>query len=100
MAEETKIEDTSKKPEKSEAFFYINDNVMDYNFSDFVKVHTYQRGMLFSFGKWCPEKGKFALFNEILIPYEVADSLGKLILKSIQDLTDKGLIRFEEVKGD
>jgi hypothetical protein len=80
--------------------FYFSESVHDYDFSDFVKVHAYARGMLFTLGKWCPEKGKFGFFREVLVPYEVADSLANIIQKSIKDLTDKGLLQKAEEKSE
>ncbi len=81
-------------------YFYLNEEVLDYDFADYVKVRSFPRGFILSFGKWHPEKKKYGLFEEILLPFEIAHALGKIIDKQINELKDKGLLEIREMKED
>ncbi len=92
----TKTGKKIKKPDKSKESFYINENVLNYDFSDFVKINSSPRGLIFAFGNWCPEKKKFGIFKEILLPFDVAEALSKIINNQMKELEDLNLI--EKVK--
>ena len=69
---------------------YLNDQVKDYSFAEFVKLRSGPRGMLFSFGKGHPEG--IVIFKEIMLPYDVAATLSGIITDQLQHLQDEGLI--------
>lgn len=97
-----KVKDKSNAPsrEKSEEFYYIGENVEKYDFSDFVKIGSFPRGIVFSFGQWNAEKGQFGIFKEILLPFEVAESLSKIVESHIKELEKKGLLIKANLKAE
>lgn len=76
-------------------YCYLDDRVKDYAFSEFVKLRSGPRGMLLSFGKGHPELGKQVIFQEILLPYEVAASLSDIIAAQLDQLKAAGLIEIK-----
>lgn len=51
---------------------YASEEVKNFAFSDYVKLRTGPRGMLFSFGKRHPDDKKITIYDEMLIPLDVA----------------------------
>ncbi len=94
MANKTNKEakDNPKQMAKPE-FEYINEDVKNYAYSDYVRLNSFPRGMLLSFGKMRPEDGKFIVFQEILLPFEVAVSLSTIIKVQIDELISKGALK-------
>lgn len=81
---------------------YLNEAVQDYDSSDFVRVSSFPRGMLLAFGKSRPNSDKFMIFKEIVLPFEVAKSLGDVITKQFERLISDGIITVDgvsELKG-
>ncbi len=89
---------SSQKKADQQKYFYVDEGVGNYDYSDFVKLDAFPRGIKLSFGKWYPDKKKFGLFREILLPFDVADALKNVIEKQIADLVDKGLLEIKEGK--
>ena len=77
---------------------YINETVRDYSFSNFVRLTTNQTGMLFSFGKIHPKESKILIFDEILLPFEVAESLSRIIRDQFEKLQKQGLVELIPAK--
>jgi len=77
---------------------YSTESVVDYSFSNFVRVTANQSGMLLSFGKIHPQAGKIIVFDEILLPFEVALSLSKIIQNQFENLKKDGLIELIPAK--
>ena len=90
----TKKDKSEKKEEKN--YFYFNQPGQNQEFSDFVRVSSYPRGILLSFGRFTPEEQKFAIFEEILLPFDTADALGAIIRNHMKELEDKGVIERAE----
>lgn len=85
----------AKKQEKP--YFYIGLPGQYQEFSDFVRVNSSPRGIVLSFGRWTPEQEKFAVFEEILLPFDTADALSTIIRTHIQELEKKGVIKRVDV---
>lgn len=85
----------SKKPSKKAQpkISYLDESVKDYDFSDYVKITSMPRGMILSFGKWIPENKEYCLFHEVLLPFEVAESLSNIIQRQLKELVESGKIK-------
>lgn len=81
---------------KSEDFFYLSDEVRNFAFSDYVRINSYPRGLVLSFGKRHPEDGKYILFQEILLPFDVAVALREIIGEQIDNLVSRGLLEIRK----
>lgn len=81
-------------------YCYLDDRVKDFAFAEFVKLRSGPRGMLFSFGKGHPELGKVVIFQEILLPFEVAASLSNIIVAQLDQMKTAGLIEVRPIKDD
>lgn len=77
-------------------YFYFDEKVKDFIYSDFVRINSSQRGMLFSFGKVHPELDKVVIINEVLLPLDVAFSLKRIIEDHIGKYVKEGVIQIEE----
>jgi hypothetical protein len=89
----------TKKPseeKKAEESLYLNEDVRNFAFSDYVRIKSYPRGLLFSFGKRHPEDQKYILFEEILLPFDVAVALQKIIGEQIDYLVSRGLLEIRK----
>jgi len=75
---------------------YLDDQVKDFSFAEFVKLQSGPRGMLFSFGKGHPEVGNIVIFKEIMLPYDVAATLSGIIASQLEQLKAEGLIEIHE----
>ncbi|RKX32792.1 MAG: hypothetical protein DRP46_00420 [Candidatus Zixiibacteriota bacterium] len=87
-----------KKPENEDNYDYVDKAVCNYSISDFVRISSFPRGMLLSFGKSHPQKDKFLIFKEILLPFDIAASLSKIIKEHLDKLRDDGLLEVVEIK--
>jgi len=87
-----KANSKSIRIEKAE---YLNEEVKNFDFADYVRVKSYPRGMLLTFGKAHPGEQKFVFFKEIMIPYDVVLSLQKIIIDQIDGLTEQGILKIE-----
>jgi hypothetical protein len=92
---DTKKEKTEKKESaiKENKDFYLTNDAKNWDYSDYVKVSTSPRGMILSFGKFVLADKKFGIFKEILIPYEVAESLSGIIKAQFDKLIEDGAIK-------
>jgi hypothetical protein len=79
-----------------EGFTYVDDQVKDYEYSDFVSVTASVRGMFLSFGKNHPQGGKPIVFQETLIPLDVAHNLAQIMLRALESLKSAGVIAVDE----
>lgn len=86
----------TEKTKKEGPHTYTDETVKNYSFSDYVKVRSNPRGMLFSFGKIHPDSDKFIIFQEILLPFDIANSLQKIIDDQFKKLSEAGLIEVRE----
>lgn len=73
----------------------VDNSVADFDFSDNVEVTSYPRGMLFSFGKENPRELKTVVTKQILLPFEVAISLNRIITGQINSLVEQGLLSID-----
>lgn len=87
-----KTTDAVRKPEQEDDVFFVDESAQDYKFADYVRVSSYPHGMVLYFGKWYPEQKKFGLFEGVILPFNVANSLKKIIDNQIADLIKKGLL--------
>lgn len=85
-----------KAKDREPNYFYVDDEAKQYEFSDFVRVSSFPHGMILYFGKYQPEEKKFGLFGSIVLPFDVAKSLSRLISDQIDQLKAEGLIVTEE----
>jgi len=88
-----KVSSPESGKQSAAEFYYLSESVKDYNFADFVRINSFHRGMILSFGKMQPDERKFSIFQEILLPFEVADSLSKIIKKNMDELIEKGALK-------
>jgi len=84
-------------PEKKKDF-YFNNEAKNWEFSDYVRLGAGPRGMMLSFGKFVQEDKKYGIFKEILLPYDVAESLSRVIQEQFKKLLKDGLIEKVEKK--
>jgi len=96
---ETKSKKNTKEPAEKDNFFYLDSSAKDYSFSDFVRVSSCPTGLIFYFGKWYPDKKQFGIYESILLPFNVAMSLQKIIVNHIDKLKKMGLLQVEETKA-
>jgi hypothetical protein len=80
--------------------FYLNEEAKNWDFSDYVRVTASPRGMVLSFGKFIREDQKYGIFKEIILPYDVADSLIRIVQKQFNQLIDDGLLKEMDDSGD
>ena len=102
MSSKVKVQKKSKKLEElvsNPSFVYANEEVKNYTFADHIAIRSFPRGMLFSFGKSHPETGETIRFKEILIPFDVATNLSKIIKDQVDQLIEQGLLVVEDVKA-
>ncbi|MBD3401654.1 hypothetical protein GF420_02065 [candidate division GN15 bacterium] len=92
-------EPLDKSKTQSNQSYYLNPEVKNHEFASFVRSTTTPHGVILGFGKWDVEHEKFALFQEILLPYDVADSLQGILDRQIAQLIDSGKIERIE-KGE
>ncbi len=81
-----------KSPESKPAspVSHLSESVKNYAFADFVSVQSYRRGMLLSFGKSHPNEKEFLVFKEVLLPFDVALSLQRIMKEQMDTLIDSG----------
>lgn len=87
----SKLKENEKKLQKkdiSKEYFYFKEDTQNHDFSDFVKLNSSPRGIILSFGKWCPEKHKFGIFEEIMLPFDVAEALSEIIKQHMKKLEE------------
>lgn len=77
---------------KSPAYFFINDQAKQYEFSDFVRIASTPHGMILYFGRFDPEKKEFGIYQSIILPHRVANSLSEIITGHFSELIERGLI--------
>ncbi len=94
-ADKAQKEQKSKKEEKN--YFYLDESVKNFTYSDFVRVNTNNKGMLFSFGKMHPELDKHMITSEVYVPLDVVFNLKRIIETQLKELEDAGVIQFKEV---
>ncbi|MFH2056301.1 MAG: DUF3467 domain-containing protein [bacterium] len=82
------VKENAELPEE-----YVNESAASYSFANFARVTASPSGMLLSFGKIHPKERKILLFDEILLPFEVADALVKIIQDQFAKLEDDGLLQ-------
>jgi len=82
-----------KEKEDDSKDFYLNEDVKNYDYADYVSIASGPRGMLFSFAKSIKSENKFGIFKEILLPYDVAGSLSKIIKDQIEELVKTGKLK-------
>ena len=94
--------DTKKKAKNAElkrtpddVIEYLSESVKDFAFSDYVAVKSGPRGMLLSFGKAHPRSDKFVIFQEVLLPLDVAFSLGRVVQSQFERLIEEGHVQVE-----
>ncbi len=88
---EKPVTEVGKSPAKPNVE-YLSEAVKNYAFSDHVEVQSFPRGMLFSFAKFHPKTSDVIIFDEILIPFEVAKSLSEIIKGQFDQLVADGKI--------
>jgi hypothetical protein len=84
-------------PEKNKDF-YFNQEAKNWEFADYVSLGAGPRGIMLSFGKYVQEDKKYGIFKEIMLPFDVAESLSKVIQDQFKVLLEKGLI--EKVEAE
>jgi hypothetical protein len=77
---------------------YSDQSVKDYSFANFARVTANQSGMLLSFGKVHPKEMKIIIFDEILLPFDVAVSLSKIVQDQFEQLKKQGIIELGQIK--
>lgn len=90
------VSDKEKEPE----FYYLNEAVKDYGYSDYVRITSFKRGVLLSFGKMQPDESKFSIFQEILLPFEIAISLSKIIKRQTDKMIEEGILQEAPIKKE
>ncbi len=80
--------------------FYVSEEAKNHDYADYVRVTSTPHGMILSFGKWRIDKLKFGLYKDILLPYDVANSLSGVITDQIEKLTEQGLIERRSSKEE
>ena len=100
MAQETKKNNKAPEKSKEAEYYYLDENVKEYQFADYVRLKSTPRGIILCFGKLQVDNKKFAIFKEILLPFDVAEALSKIIEGVMKDLLDKGLITAIEPKKE
>lgn len=99
MASKTSSKKKAESGEKVEKhYFHLNQPGQDQEFSDFVALSSYPRGITLSFGRWIPEREKFGIFKEILLPFDTADALSTMIQKHIEELEKKKVIKRVDIQ--
>jgi len=78
----------------------LTSEVLNYDFADHIRLKSTPRGVIFSFAKLQPEEKKFVHFKQILIPFDVADSLSQVIKGHLDELVEKGLIKRVDQKKE
>lgn len=73
--------------------FYLSEDAKSWDFSDYVRVTSGPRGMVFSFGKFVRDNNKYGIFKEIILPYDVVESLVKIIQGQFDQLLRDGLLK-------
>jgi hypothetical protein len=76
---------------------YSDQSVRNYSFANFARVTANQSGMLLSFGKVHPKEMKIIIFDEILLPFDVAVSLSKIVRDQFEQLQKQGLIELGQI---
>ncbi len=100
MKAKTKKNEKIKTDSTSRQDFYLNEEAKNWDFSDYVRVTSGPRGMVLSFGKFIREDEKYGIFKEIILPYDVVESLNKIIKQQFDKLIEDGsLKRIEDKKG-
>jgi len=87
-----KEKETFSNEEETKEFYYLSESVKDYTYSDYVRVRSFPRGMILSFGKSQPDESRFSIFHEVLLPFEVAMSLSEIIKRQVDSLIKDGLL--------
>ena len=88
------------KIEMDDDYFYMDNSIYNYEYADYVKLNSSPRGMFLAFGKYCPEKKKFGIFKEILLPFDIADALSDIMKNHLQQLEDKKLIERKAIEKE
>ena len=92
----TKKDKSEKKEQKN--YFYFDQPGQNQEFSDFVRLSSFPRGILLSFGRWTPEQEEFGIFKEILLPFDTAEALSVIIQKHIEGLEKKKVIKRVDIQ--
>lgn len=77
-------------------YVYADDKVKNYSFSDYVRIRSGVRGILFSFGKQHPESDNVMIYSEVLLPLDVAYNLQQIIAGQFEVLKEKKIIEEKE----
>jgi len=101
-AREKKDEEiVAKKDDSPESRdFYLSEEAKNWDFSDYVRVTSGPRGMVLSFGKFIRENRKYGIFKEIILPYDVMESLIKIMRDQFDQLIEQGMLKKIEDKGE
>ena len=91
-----KTKNLEPKFEQKDDFFFVDNAAKEYKFSNFVRVTSYQHGMVLYFGKWFPTDEKMGVFDGILLPFDVAARLGEIIKKQMDDLVQRGILQIPD----
>ena len=94
--ENQKKKQVKKSDVEEKSYFYFDESVKDFIYSDYVRVNSNRKGMLFSFGKAHPELDKFVIVNEVLLPLDVAYRLKQIIEDQLNQQIEDGVIQIKE----
>lgn len=87
----------SKAKKKKQNYFYLDEKAKQFDFSDFVRITAYQHGLVLHFGKLQPDSDEFGIYQSILLPFSVADSLSTIIRHQLDRMVEQGfLTKFDE----
>lgn len=100
MNNKTKEQEKDAKKQLALEESNLSGDVLNYDFADHVRLRSTPRGVIFSFAKLQPEEKEFVHFKQILIPFDVADSLSQVIQGHLNELVEKGLIKRVEQKRE
>lgn len=81
-------------------YAYLDESVKNHEYSDWIRVRAGGMGVLLSFGKIRPDNEKKTIFQEILVPLHVANSLRDILTKQMTELQEKGYLRREAVEDE
>ena len=96
----TKKNQSATEKQESRNYEYFDECVKNFEYADFVRIRSGYRGTLLSFGKGHPEKEKFLIFSEVLIPLDVAFSLKKILDEQLGEMQKDGIIKVMDDKNN
>ena len=92
--------DNKTKDIEETTYFYINDEAKQTEFADYVRISSYQHGIILRFGRLDIDEKKFGIFRSILLPYPVVGSMNEILTKQIDKLIADGLLIKEALEKD